>query len=550
MNEFPRITASIGLGSLLVLALSGFAAAAEPRGLPSSAQGRKPIEVTSATDAEPTPPAASDEPPPESEAILQAPPETPPAPPPPPPKKPTPPVFPGPKTLPGTGPWKVLYFDNDFSYKNDPQHERLFGEELKDLKSEVFGVPLKFSTGGEVRYRFMNEDNRLRPGGPAQSEYNLWRWRHYVDMQYGDFRVYGEGIEAESFGSNSPDQAIDVNQWDIQNLFADYTFLRSDLGTHTLRYGRQELLFGRQRLISPLDWGNTRRNFEGLRYMLKGEDFKLDLFSTHPVNSATGFQPVQFYGNHFDKPRDEVWFSGAYLTYTGYQNTVIDAYWLWLDTGDRPDVLRPDGQRHLFGSRYARLFPSDDGSRVWDLDTEGGLQTGRDNGRDVLAGFYTYVVGHTWKNATFTPRLSHLFYYGSGQSGSSRTNNTFNTYFPLGHAYWALSDNLAGQNLLDYSIQGDIKPTKKSTFTTAYHWLDLASSNDRAYNVAGVPTGRPGNGRDLGTALDLYGSYAFNPNFDVQAGYSWFWYGNFIESQPELKRGDATQFYLQASLRY
>ena len=48
--------------------------------------------------------------------------------------------------------------------------------------------------------------------------------------------------------------------------------------------------------------------------------------------------------------------------------------------------------------------------------------------------------------------------------------------------------------------------------------------------------------------MDIYGNYAFNPNFDIQAGYSWFWYGDFIDKT--AKRGDATQFYVQTSLRY
>lgn len=467
-----------------------------------------------------------------------------------PPKKPTPPAFPGPKTLPATGPYKVLFFENDFSYKKDPNHDYVFGEELKGMQSELFGIPLLISTGGEIRQRHMHEANRLRPGGPANLDYDLWRWRHYIDAQCGDFRLYFEGINADSFGSTAPDQAIDVNRWDIQNFFADWTFLRNDWGTHTARYGRQELVFGRQRLISPLDWANTRRNFEGGRYMLKGDSYRFDAFCTHPVNSATGYQPVADFGSHFDQPNHHVWFSGAYYTYTGMKDTVVDVYWLWLDTTNLPDAGKPGGSRHTIGSRYGRLFPRDNGERVWNLDAEGGIQTGHDAGTGVLAGFFAYNVGHQWKSLPMSPRLSHDFYYGSGQGGSSGTNNTFNTLFPLGHAYWALSDNFTGQNLFDYAVQGDIKPTKKTTLTSAYHWLALASTNDKAYNVAGLPVGTAQNGRDLGTACDLYGSYAFNPNFDIQMGYSWFWYGNFIDAQPATRRNDATQFYVQTSLRY
>lgn len=468
------------------------------------------------------------------------------------PKKKAPPVFPGPKLLPPTGPYKPLYFDNDYSYKKDPNHEYIFGEELKDMQFPVGDQCFTVSTGGEVRHRYMNEDNRLRPGGPIDVDYNLWRWRHFVDVKAGKYvRAYVEGIHADSFGNEAPDQLIDVNRWDIQNAFLDIQFLEDDYGTHNLRVGRQEMLFGRQRLVSPLDWANTRRNFEGLRYWHKGENHRLDLFSVNPVNTATLYNTIAVNDNRFDRRVSAVNFSGAYFTYSGFENTSIEPYWFYLDTRD--DIpSRPDGARHLFGTRIAHLRPvSECGEvvRTWDFDAEGGFQVGKDNGQDVDAGFLTAVVGHTWNKAMWTPRVSGLFYYGSGDKSPTDTqNNTFNTLWPLGHAYWAISDNVAGQNLYDYSLRVDVKPTKKTGAVADMHWFELASAGDRAYNLAGAPVGTPGNGRNLGQAFDLYGYYAFNPNFDISAGYSLFWYGTFIDKT--APRGDAEQLYIQTSFRY
>ncbi len=468
-------------------------------------------------------------------------------------KKKAPPQFPGPKTAPPTGPWKPLYFDNDFSYVNDPNHDYLFGEDWKDVPFEFLDQEFKVSAGGEIRHRFMNEDNRLRPTPPAHLEYNLLRWRQYVNLEAGDiFRFYVEGLNADKFGADGYNQPIDENHWDLQNFFVDANFLENDWGKHTFRYGRQELFFGRQRLISPLDWSNTRRNFQGYHYILKGENYKLDAFSVNPVNSATGFQSTATYDNQFDRPNRGVQFSGLYYTYTGFDNTNIDAYWLYQNT-QKDDPVKPDGSRHTIGSRYSRLFSVLDvcgeESRVWDFDTEGAIQAGEDRSQAVLAGFYTAIAGHTWKQAPWTPRLAGTFYYGSGdRSPTDGYNNTFSVLYPLGHAYWAISDNLSGQNLFDYALQADLKPTKKTAVTAAYHWFSLASDGDRAYNVGGAPIGTPYNGRNLGHALDLYGYYSFNPNFDIQTGYSWFWYGTFIENT--VPRGDCTQFYVQTSFRY
>lgn len=468
------------------------------------------------------------------------------APPAPKPAPKAPPVFPGAKTLPATGPYKPLYFDNDFSYKAKPDHDYVLGEGLKDVKFDAFDTPFKFSTGGELRHRYMDESNRLRPGGPGDSDYQLWRWRHYVDMSIDDrVRFYIEGIDASSFGEELPEQQIDVNRWDLLNAFVDVTILKDGSQSHVLRYGKQELLFGRQRLVSPLDYANTRRNFEGLRYLMKIPDWKLDAFLTNPLNSATGYRPVAEFDNRFDTPNHDVLFGGVHTTYSGFENTLWDLYWFYLNAPNDP--LRPDGQRNTLGTRIARLFPTGDG--VWDLDVEGAWQFGQDGPARIDAGMATAVLGHTWKTAPMTPRVSGLFYYGSGdKSVGDNSNNTFSILFPLGHAYWGITDNLSGQNLYDFSLQGDLKPTEKTTLTCAYHWFEMVSGDDRAYNVAGVPVGAPGNGTDLGDALDLYASYAFNPNFDIQIGYFWFWYGRFIDRT--TPRGDATQFYLQTSVRY
>jgi hypothetical protein len=469
------------------------------------------------------------------------------------PKKKAPPQFPGPKTLPPTGPYKTLFFENDYSYKNDPNHQHLIGEDWKNVPFEFLDQKFVFSTGGELRHRYMNEDNRLRPGGPIQSDNDLIRWRHFLDVQAGDrFRFYVESIHADSFGGEAPVQQIDVNRWDLQNYFVDTNLFDGDLGKHTFRYGRQELSFGRQRLVSPLDWANTRRNFEGYRYMVKGDNYKLDFFAVNPVNSATGFAPVAVYDNRFDQAHHGVDFMGTYFSYTGVQNTVLEAYWMYQNTHD--DVAtKPDGSRHTMGSHVSKLFPILDlcgeESRVWDFDTEGAFQFGEDNTQEVFAGFYTAVAGHTWKQAPWTPRISGLFYYGSGdRNPHDNRNNTFSVMYPLGHAYWGLSDNLVGQNLINYGLQLDVKPTKKTAITAAYNWFELASNGDRAYNVAGAPVGTPGHGRNLGQSLDLYGYYTFSPNFDIQAGSSWFFYGTFIDRT--APRGDATQLYVQTTFRY
>ena len=146
--------------------------------------------------------------------------------------------------------------------------------------------------------------------------------------------------------------------------------------------------------------------------------------------------------------------------------------------------------------------------------------------------------------------MSGLFYYGSGNHDpNGSTNNTFNTLYPLGHAYWGIIDNLSGQNLFDWSLQLNAKPAKKVSLVSAFHWFEKATSNDYLYNVAGAPVGTLGGSRDIGQELDLIAIYKFNPNFNIKAGYSWFWYGDFVGTNIP-PRNTATQFYVQTTVRY
>ncbi len=484
-------------------------------------------------------------------------------------------------------PWKALYFDNDFSYKGKPDAPHFLGEELKNIPlfgddCEPSGLTVSF--GGEIRHRYMNEDNRLRPLAPGQlpgrSTYDLYRWRQYVDLKWGqDFRVYVEGIDASIFNNELPVTGIDKNRWDVQNAFFDVKFAERDDKPIYFRAGRQELLFGTpsgaspgQQLISPLDWANTRRNFEGFRVLSKGDAWDIDLFAVRPVNTANptgavGGRPaagptaaVLKYDNKFDESDYSRWYSGIYTNYKGFKDHTIEPYYVWLQTdSNRHDPAWADGNRHTVGLRWTMTKPiKDETDQPWLVfatDTEGAYQFGKDNDKNVQAGFFTTKLATTFSQATWTPQLSFIYYWGSGDSNpTDGTNSTYDVLVPLNHAYWGIIDNLAGQNLHDIAVQGTIKPHAKLTGLAAVHWFNLANASDRIYNVAGAPVGTAGTGvgTNVGQELDLIATFNYNPNFDIQAGYSWFWYGQRVSTTggTSIPKEDATQLYIQTSLRY
>ncbi|MBM78979.1 MAG: hypothetical protein CMJ78_00085 [Planctomycetaceae bacterium] len=429
------------------------------------------------------------------------------------------------------------------------------------LKDMPVGSNGKLTYGGQFRHRYHEEENRIRPGGPARGTYNLYRWRNWLDYRVDDtFGLHIEMIDASIFDNELPDTGIDVNRWDILNAYIDLKILEVDQNPVVLRSGRQELQFGAQRLVSPLEFGNTRRNFEGFRLTTKTAEWDLDAFATRPVNTATGARSLALQDNAHDHADYSRTFSGVFSTYKGLETNKLDLYWFWLREQE-PNPARADGSRHTIGSRlYGSKSVSDEFGQAVGLvswDFEGAFQLGHDNGEDVGAGFFVTDVAYQWVQAPWKPKVKGVFYYTSGDDDpNDGDNNTFDDLFPLGHAYWGLLDNMSGQNLIDYSVQAQVFPTKKLNLLAAYHWFDRASQNDFIYNLPGVPFGTaPGtagatNARDIGSELDLVANYAVSERVKVQILYAWFYYEAAVTEDPAISRQDATQFFVQTLINY
>ncbi len=423
------------------------------------------------------------------------------------------------------------------------------------LKDQKVG-DLKYSVGAELRYRYMNEKNRLRPGGPGHSAYDLWRFTPYVQANYNDFiGGYVQAIDASMFGLDAPysPTVIDINRTDILQMYAELNLGEVGDGKLKYRYGRQFLQYGSQRLLSPLAWANTFRNFEGHKLMYTSSDWDVDAFSMQSVNGTSGGTNRPYSFDPADQSRT---ISGVYSTFKGIENNTYDFYYLYFDEKESSPALM-DGSRHTIGSRIAGKKPVKDGKKLvgtWNWDAEGAFQFGDDNFgspayRDVLAGMVGALGGYTFEDVTWKPSIGAIFYRGSGDNDpSTGTINTFNVLYPLGHAYWGQMDNLAGQNLLDYGVQAGLKPHEKFTLVSQWHDFEQAQASNVIYNLVG--TALPGSGSPrLGNELDIVGTWTYSKAFNLQAGYFWFLYGNAITQGP-LARPDAEQFYLQATYAF
>lgn len=431
----------------------------------------------------------------------------------------------------------LRYEENSAAYKDVQPATKL--DELKYIPlgdSESMFV----SFGGQARIRGESWNNfNFDPAN--DDDYGLLRLMLHGDLHLGEHvRTFVELKSATATDRNLPGgrRTLDVDEFDVQNAFLD---LMSPVAgaDGVLRVGRQELAYGRQRLVSPLDWSNTRRTWDGGRFILKDDAWRIDAF-------ATQFVPVEKYD--FNEADSDTKFSGVYATgKLAEQNLSGDLYFLSLDRdGLVSGEETYDDERYTAGLRLNGLCPL----TGVEFDAESGMQFGDTGDRDIDAWFLAIDLGYTFKDAAMQPRLGLGYDYASGDDDpTDDENGTFNQLFPLGHAYFGAIDIIGRQNIEDFSQSVSIWPVeKKVQLKLEYHIFRRAENTDALYNAGGgvVRAGDSGTSKDVGSEIDVTMLYKINRSMTANAGFGHFYAGDFIEeSGPD---SDTDFFY--ASIQY
>jgi hypothetical protein len=426
---------------------------------------------------------------------------------------------------------KVLFYANDFSYLNDSSYTgSCFGDSLKNLS---VGRQGKLDIGGQLRYRYHSEFGMGRQAGTVgfqdtQNDFGLVRARLYANYKMNDrIRLFAEGIFADVAANDEYlPRPIDRNRGDFLNLFADVKFPK--IFDTNVRIGRQELLLGDQRLVSPLDWANTRRTFEGVRTTSKLGEVKLDTFWTE-------FVPVSF--DEFDEGDENRTFYGTYASMKGLKDSTIDAYWL----GFRNENPSADFNLNTFG---ARLFGKTKRNLLYDF--EGAFQFGEQNALGVNHEAYMWTAGLGYKFAKmpWTPVLWGYYDFASGDDPGNPDFNRFNQLFPLAHKYLGFMDVVARANVRAPNARLTMNPTKKLKLLLWYHYFGADQATDIIPGVA-LPSAQNTTSDDFGNELDFFASYQLKPRANIAVGYSHFWRGEKI-----IGTNDADFFYLQTTLNF
>lgn len=441
--------------------------------------------------------------------------------------KPTPPKY------------QTVRADEDWS-AFDPSTSDDFWAPIKHIKLSNDGS-VWAGFGGEFRTRVENWQNFGFATGNDDT-FVLGRILAYTDLHFGkNFRVFVQGKSSLSTSRDLPghQRTLDVDELDLQSAFADVR-IPAGAVTFTLRVGRQELLFGKQRLVSPLPWSNTMRTWDAARLIIEFDRWRIDGFWSRYV----GVKKYQF--NDWEPGPD---FYGIYATgKVGERDTPfdVDAYFLGLNKASSTyNGTSGDEERYTFGARF--------GGKVcdFDFDLEGAYQFGEVGSTDVSAWMIAADTGYTFTGCPVTPRLHMGFDYASGDNspGDGKVQ-TFNQLFPLGHAYFGYMDFVGRQNIIDLHTGLSIKPCTSLTLKADGHFFWRASTDDALYNAGGgvVRAGGLSNKSEVGQEIDLTAIYSLDAHLTLQGGYSHFFPGAFIDDSGPGKQMD--WLYLQATYRF
>jgi hypothetical protein len=371
---------------------------------------------------------------------------------------------------PGDPTYHSLRYEDDFSYLADPA--KATGDLWDPLKYIPIGDgkygPSYLSFGGEVRERF---ESYLNPNfgikAPPSNAYLLQRLLLNIDAHVTDYiRVFAQLGELDRVGNRGVTSTTDIDRLDLMQGFVDFS-LPSPLGdAPVVRVGREELLFGYQRLIAVREGPNVRRDFDGARITDHWGYATIDLLLVRPLSNNMGA-----FDDHTNM-KQLMW--GGYLTVPIGPVLKADFYELnYENESAKFRGLTGVEQRQTFGFR---LFGETNG---FDWNGEVAVQSGRFRNNGIHADMLAGIAGYTFRDVMWTPRIGIESNYASGDSGHGSIG-TFNAMFPR-LPYFAETSMLVPANVYDVRPVLSFKPVKDVTATFGWDSLWRAATSDGLY---------------------------------------------------------------------
>ncbi len=421
---------------------------------------------------------------------------------------------------------------------------------------------------------------------PTENNNNYWISRLMPRIGYtGDwFSVVAEARSSYSIGDDRYNAtAAGTNLPDLDGPFQcqlGYVALGNlKKFPLLLKVGRQELVYGDQRLVGSAMWLNTPRTFDAVKLRYQDSFLGVDLFAGNVVYDRR---------DHFNRSNSQDTLSGIYVDFPGLsKERVVETYLLarnvarGIVTDDWSLVsapLRFPAPQDIYTLGF-RTKSKPGAVGPWDYGIEAMFQSGNRTavfpGTAVAAALaaprlaqdaWAFILqgGYTWSESPLKPRLALIVSCASGdRNAADRHSGTFQNLLPSNHGLYGAMDLTGLQNIEDYRLSFTVKPTTTTSLAFDLHQQYLENTQDYWYNAAGVPRNTPGaaagSGRgfginptydpNLGQEADVIGGWTPTRGLLIEAGFGHFYRGEYIkQSFSAVGSKDANYGYLQVTL--
>jgi len=339
----------------------------------------------------------------------------------------------------------------------------------------------------------------LKPGN--DDAYFLNRLRLNVKIQPTDWlKLVVQGQDARVWGNNQHPAAPPFH--DTMNLRLGYIELGdAEKGSVTVRFGRQELNFGEQRLVGSADWLNTPRSFDAVRATFHVSHYRLDAFTSSVVNPRDGRSDQSNPGNNL---------YGVYGTLEKLVSAAtVEPYFFWRRAANQPAETKTVGNLHFgtLGLHWVDKLPAH-----FDYSMEIARQAGWLGTDTIRAWAGHWLLGYTVASVWAQPRVIAEYNHASGDNNPhDGRRGTFDQLYPTNHDRYGLTDQVGWKNINHLLSGVELRPHLKWLGVVNYHSFWLANPHDGFCNAAGVLVARVPNGsagRYLGQEFDVQVVYS------------------------------------------
>jgi hypothetical protein len=418
-----------------------------------------------------------------------------------------------------TAPFKQLRYDEDHSILKHDSSRNWYKSTKFNALSQSGNTWLSF--GGDIRYQYQWFKNETWGESPKDDDgFILTRFLAHADFHAGKhFRTFVQLQSSLANGKLQQSSPVDENQSDLHQAFTDITFPLPNAQALTIRTGRQELLYGSQRLVSVRDGPNNRQSFDAARLLYTHPKWKADVFFSHFVQSKQKIFDDGFKNN--------IRFWGAYLVKNKlpFLSNADVYYFGLLKNNAKFDDGAGRELRHSVGSRIWAT------KKFWRYDIEGLYQFGHFAGKKISAWTFSVNTGYKFANTILKPEAGIKTELISGDSKYNDNKlQTFNPLFPRG-GYFGLVSLIGPANLFDIHPSFALELSRTLFFNIDYDIFWRYSRNDGIYgpNVAMIYSGKNSNKRSIGRQYSSHLEYVPNNFLYFRCEFTWFKASDFLQ---------------------